>query len=117
MTTAISPPAPAHTKRTWSRAEFQIAFNAAYVHAGTDSPKRKGVISGVFGIHKDSKTWTITHLPTGLRISDSADALGAAKLIADRLEPLADWDHMNKEAFFSLDSLVRDQIRAIARGE
>ena len=72
----------------WAKANFEILI-------GPD-PGYKEEVGGYtwecWGVHKDSsRTWSLTHLPTGRAITAHARTKLAARDIAEKLNPLADW--------------------------
>jgi hypothetical protein len=72
---------------TWKRGTFSVHVHARWHEI--DNGIRTGHTSGPFGIQ--SKTWHITHIPSGLKLSDSANTFAEAKKVVNQLLPLADW--------------------------
>ena len=76
----------------WQLGQFEIKT------ANGSEPVR-GLVGGPFGIRQESRrwrpVWTVTHLPSGLRVTPGPGAgfldLALAKEFSERLLPLADW--------------------------
>lgn len=65
--------------------------------------KVDGFVSGVFGIHDTGSRrgcWIVSHLPTGLRLTQGRGFLNieTAKAFAGRLAPLTDWTNVDQNA-------------------
>jgi hypothetical protein len=94
----------------WKRGSTKIGKDALEV-TGLESP------SGRFLVHKtpDRKSWTITHLPTGLAATREASNAENAKIAVARLEAIegADWSKSDQKAIGGDE--VMGQAAAIAR--
>ncbi len=100
------------TARPWKRGTFNICVNPRVAYRGDDNGIRTGYTRGPFGIA--TKTWVITHLPTGLICCERAKTLREAKEIATALLPLANWDEA--QPFNNQTEEARLAIRRLVLG-
>ena len=74
-----------------------------------------GETVGPFVVHRSIRNqarWSVTHMKTGYQCGDSPDKQ-AARVSAERMAELADWDFDDPAAVKSWDAKVVEEIRLI----
>ena len=79
----------------WERASFDVLTTGGLCRV-------EGLVRGLFGIHEGVVSWTLTHLPTGVRLS-FADELPPLICLVAKIKGLADWDFTDNESWVQQD--------------
>lgn len=79
----------------WERERFDIITNNGLLPV-------EGIVRGFFGIHEGATSWTLTHLPTGVRLSFADDLLPLICLFA-KIKGLVDWDFIETAEWLRRD--------------
>lgn len=103
------------TKTAWSKGTFKVAVNPRRANPYPDNGERTGYVRGPFGIcHVWDRWWVITHLPSGMKVSDNPGSLADAKRRVDALLPLANWEQT--DPLRTVAEERRKAIKQIAMG-
>ena len=93
----------------WSATSFRIRTADGWLEVG-------GIVRPPFGIDQratgetGNRSWSVTHLPSGLAVVSQVRALAVAVALADRIAALTDWDAQNISATPELREQVREAL-------
>jgi hypothetical protein len=97
------------TIHKWTKGDYKIATNPNCRYLQEQSDTRQGYMLGkIFGI--DSKMWSVTHLPTGLKMPGYFSRLRDAKFYVTSILPLTDWLTLTVENSTERLTPIKQQI-------
>ena len=103
-----------NTQIKWTKGEYKIATNPNCHYVSEQTDTRQGYIFGkLFGI--DKQTWSVTHLPTGLKLPGYFSRFRDAKDYVATLHPLTDWLTITEQNATERFTPIKDAILVAMR--